>query len=110
MQTVIVSALRHPGFPRRCPEFESVRCSSSVQGAAKTAASAATGTATSLATSAASYTGLGHSHAEEHLHSSTLPPDATVGKVDKVDAEALAIFEDEGVRHDVLVKINQLAM
>jgi hypothetical protein len=30
--------------------------------------------------------------------------------VQKVDAEALAIFEDEGVRHDVLVKINQLAM
>ena len=28
----------------------------------------------------------------------------------KVDDEALAVFEAEGVRHEVLVKINQLAM
>ena len=51
-----------------------------------------------------------HSHAEEHQHSTTLPGDATCGAVTKMDSEGLAVFEDPGVRHEVLVKINKLAM
>jgi len=51
-----------------------------------------------------------HAHAEEHHHGSTLPPDSTAGEVLKIDDEGLAVFEEEGVRHAVLVKINQLAM
>jgi hypothetical protein len=36
--------------------------------------------------------------------------DATAGEVKKMDAEGLAVFEDKEVRHEVLVKINQLAL
>ncbi|KAK4688770.1 hypothetical protein P7C73_g1349, partial [Tremellales sp. Uapishka_1] len=83
----------------------------SVIDAASNAATIATGHATTLANSAAVYTGLaGHSHAEEHLHRATLPEDAEVSPVIKVDTTALAVFEDKGVRHDVLVKINKLAL
>ena len=77
-----------------------------VQNAANQAATAAT----NLAGQAAELAGFGHSHAEEHLHRSTLPPDAEVTPVRKMDADGLAVFEAKEVRHEVLVKINQLAM
>ncbi|WWC98345.1 hypothetical protein V866_005236 [Kwoniella sp. B9012] len=82
----------------------------SVVDVAKSATNTVVSGATNLANTAVSYTGLGgHSHAEEHLHKSTLPPDSTASSVKKVDSEGLAVFEDEGVRHEVLVKINKLA-
>jgi hypothetical protein len=49
-------------------------------------------------------------HGDEHAHRSTLPPDATAGEVKKMDAEGLAVFEGKEVRHECLVKINQLAL
>jgi hypothetical protein len=52
----------------------------------------------------------GHAHAEEHSHKADLPPDHVAGEVVKMDAEGLAVFEEEQVRHEVLVKINHLAM
>ncbi|WVQ95390.1 hypothetical protein IAU59_002487 [Kwoniella sp. CBS 9459] len=89
----------------------------SVVDAAKSAATTATNLATSAATAAASYTGLGgggHSHAEEHIGggpgAATLPEDAEPSEVRKMDSEGLAVFEEEGVRHEVLVKINKLAL
>jgi hypothetical protein len=42
--------------------------------------------------------------------SRTLPPDAEAGQVQKMDSDGLAVFEDAGVRHEVLVKLNKLAM
>ncbi|OCF35939.1 hypothetical protein I317_00460 [Kwoniella heveanensis CBS 569] len=94
----------------------------SVVDAAKSAATTATNLATSAATTAASYTGLagGHSHAEEHTAgagasgstggAAALPEDAEPSEVRKMDSEGLAVFEEEGVRHEVLVKINKLAI
>ncbi|WVF67843.1 hypothetical protein IAT40_002604 [Kwoniella sp. CBS 6097] len=90
----------------------------SVVDAAKSAATTATNLATSAATTAASYTGLGgHSHAEEHASGTgtattgaALPEDAEPSEVRKMDSEGLAVFEEEGVRHEVLVKINKLAL
>ncbi|ORX40852.1 hypothetical protein BD324DRAFT_647757 [Kockovaella imperatae] len=92
----------------------------SIQNAASQAASVAADLASqattqvsSLAGQAAEATGLGvggHSHAEEHLHRSTLPPDSQATPVKKMDTEGLAVFEGKHVRHDVLVKINQLAI
>ncbi|WWD20870.1 hypothetical protein CI109_105347 [Kwoniella shandongensis] len=73
--------------------------------------------ATSLVNTAATYTGLTsptsqtHSHAEEHAHRSTLPTDVMeVGTVKKMDSAGLGVFEEETVRHEVLVKINKLAV
>lgn len=82
------------------------------QNAATSALNTATAAATSAASTAASYTGLGgHSHAEEHAaDAGKLPEGATAGDVKKMDAEGLAVFEDRDVRHEVLVKINQLAL
>lgn len=80
------------------------------QNTASSLASGAVNTASNLASSAATAVGYGHSHAEEHAHRSTLPPDAEAGQVKKMDSEGLAVFEDEGVRHEVLVKLNKLAM
>lgn len=51
-----------------------------------------------------------HSHAEEDTRGSKLPADATAEDVKTVDDEGLAVFEEAGVRHEVLVKINQLAL
>lgn len=75
--------------------------------------------ASAAAEQAASFVGLNkgtggesqsvHSHAEEH-HRPTLPPDAKAEDVQNMDEEGLAAFEEEGVRHAVLVKINKLAM
>jgi hypothetical protein len=39
-----------------------------------------------------------------------MPPDAVAGQVMKMDSDGLAVFEDTGVRHEVLVKLNKLAM
>ena len=75
------------------------------------AANSAAQTASQLASSTAAAVGLtAHSHAQEHQHSTTLPGDATCGAVTKMDSEGLAVFEDPGVRHEILVKINKLAM
>ena len=76
------------------------------------------GAASNIANTAASYlpgsasaASQTHSHSEEHsAHGKQLPPDAAAGEVKKMDSEGLAVFEDEGVRHAVLVKINKLAM
>jgi hypothetical protein len=81
-----------------------------LQNTATNLASGAVNTASGLASTAASAVGLGHSHAEEHNHRSTLPPDVEVGQVQKMDSDGLAVFEDAGVRHEVLVKLNKLAM
>jgi hypothetical protein len=79
-------------------------------------------TASNLATTAASYlptsptaavpgATTSYSHAEEYAaHGKQLPPDAEASEVIKMNSEGLAVFEDAGVRHEVLVKINQLAM
>lgn len=90
----------------------------SIQNAASNALNTATGAASSVTTAAANITGLTpstsaaaketHSHAEEPQ--STHPVDATAGEVIKMDTDGLAVFEDKDVRHEVLVKINQLAM
>lgn len=82
----------------------------SVLNTATNLASGAVNTASGLASTAASAVGLGHSHAEEHNHRSTLPPDAEAGQVQKMDSNGLAVFEDSGVRHEVLVKLNKLAI
>ncbi|WRT70884.1 uncharacterized protein IL334_007883 [Kwoniella shivajii] len=88
----------------------------SVVDAAKAASATVVGGATSLANTAASYTGLTnvttgqHSHAEEHNHKSTLPPDSTASEIKKFDEEGLKVFEDDQVRHEILVKINKLAL
>ncbi|KAK1923277.1 hypothetical protein DB88DRAFT_494466 [Papiliotrema laurentii] len=78
-----------------------------------------TAAASAAAEQAASFVGLNkgtggesqsvHSHAEEH-HRPTLPPDAKAEDVQNMDEEGLAAFEEEGVRHAVLVKINKLAI
>jgi hypothetical protein len=81
-----------------------------LQNTASSLASGAVNTASNLASSAATAVGYGHFHAEEHQHRSTLPPDAEAGQVKKMDSEGLAVFEEEGVRHEVLVKLNKLAM
>ena len=39
-----------------------------------------------------------------------LPADAMADEVVNVDDAALAVFEEEAVRHAVLVKINQLSL
>ena len=80
------------------------------QNTASNLASGAVTTASNLAGSAATAVGLGHSHAEEHLHRSTVPPDTELEPVRKMDSEGLAVFEEEAVRHEVLVKINKLAV
>ncbi|WWC65028.1 uncharacterized protein I303_107642 [Kwoniella dejecticola CBS 10117] len=73
------------------------------------AAKSAANTATNLASTALASTGLtGHTHAEEHT-GKNLPPDSSATSTRKMDSEGLAVFEDEGVRHEVLVKINKLA-
>ncbi|RSH87035.1 hypothetical protein EHS25_003523 [Saitozyma podzolica] len=77
---------------------------------AKSVASTAATHASNLASTAAEYAGLTHTHGDEHAHRSTLPPDATAGEVKKMDAEGLAVFEGKEVRHECLVKINQLAL
>ncbi|WWC92506.1 uncharacterized protein L201_007465 [Kwoniella dendrophila CBS 6074] len=87
----------------------------SVVDAAKSATSGVISGATSLANTAASYTGLGvggrggHSHAEEHLKAGNLPPNSTASSIKKMDSDGLSVFEDDQVRHEVLVKINKLA-
>ncbi|WVQ86224.1 hypothetical protein IAT38_008392 [Cryptococcus sp. DSM 104549] len=62
--------------------------------------------AKSAATAAATYTGLAHPDPETHV----LPPDAQLGETRKMDSEGLAVFEGEDVRHEVLVKLNKLAL
>ncbi|WVR08760.1 hypothetical protein IAU60_005818 [Kwoniella sp. DSM 27419] len=78
-------------------------------------AKSAAGTATALASNAASAVGLApgagaHAHVQEHRHGSALPSDAECGEVRKMDEEGLKVFESQGVRHEVLVKINKLAI
>lgn len=74
------------------------------------AATAAVNTAAATGTAVLDAVGLGHAaHAEERT-GKQLPVDATASAVKTMDSEGLAVFEDEGVRHAVLVKINQLAM
>jgi hypothetical protein len=63
---------------------------------------------TGLTSPTTTATGAAHSHAESVKAS--LPEDATAGEVKSIDAEGLAVFEDKEVRHEVLVKINQLAL
>jgi hypothetical protein len=74
---------------------------------------AATTTAQTLATHAtniASYTGLTTSPVPATVTESGLPPDSQAGQVLKMDTEGLAVFAEKGVRHDILVKINKLAV
>jgi hypothetical protein len=73
-------------------------------------ASSVAQSATSLATSAAVAVGLtSHPHNEEHAHRGELPPDSVASKVMKMDSDGLQVFEEQDVRHEVLVKINKLA-
>jgi hypothetical protein len=81
-----------------------------LQNTASRLASGAVNAASNIASSAAAAVGYVHSHAEEHLHRSNLPPDAEAGQVKKMDSDGLAVFEEAGVRHEVLVKLNKLAM
>ncbi|ORY28012.1 hypothetical protein BCR39DRAFT_536228 [Naematelia encephala] len=77
-------------------------------------------TASNLTTSAAQTLGLqssntttttaGHQDNQGYQHSTPLPPDSTAYPIRSMDTEGLAVFEDERVRHEVLVKINQLAI
>lgn len=99
MQGILVSPYYHPHLGL-----------SDYQASASHLATGAANTASGLVSSAITAVGYGQSPAEEHLHRSTMPPDAVVGQVMKMDSDGLAVFEDAGVRHEVLVKLNKLAM
>ncbi|WWC72749.1 uncharacterized protein I206_106713 [Kwoniella pini CBS 10737] len=51
-----------------------------------------------------------HQHNEENFHkNSSLSPNSIINEIKKIDSEGLDIFENDNVKHDILVKINKLA-
>lgn len=99
-------------IPHTIPSSPPLYSQLTPKNAATSAANTLTSTATSVVDQAASYTGLSstHPHAEEHQHSSTILPDSTLGEIKTMDPEGLEVFENERVRHEILVKMNQLEM
>lgn len=74
---------------------------------ANNALNAATNTTSNLASQA----GLTSTYTEGHKHTSPFPPDVIkVSEVQKMDSVGWAVSEEGRVRHEVLVKITQLAL
>ncbi|TYJ57298.1 hypothetical protein B9479_002031 [Cryptococcus floricola] len=66
-------------------------------------------TARNAASAVTSTVAPAHHHSEED-HAKSLPADATAGPIKSIDEEGLLVFEDDAVRHEVLVKIRKLAL
>ncbi|EIW66262.1 hypothetical protein TREMEDRAFT_74773 [Tremella mesenterica DSM 1558] len=87
----------------------------SVVDAATSAANIATTHAQNIASAAVNAVGYGteqvsNEHEHDHDHRVDLPPDAQVSDIIKMDSDGLSVFEDEEVRHEILVKLNKLAV
>jgi hypothetical protein len=111
MQSIVVSAPCNDTGLVDAARTNGQNAASNALTTATTAASSAAvaaGNLTGLTSPTTTATGAAHSHAESVKAS--LPEDATAGEVKSIDAEGLAVFEDKEVRHEVLVKINQLAL